>query len=77
MKTISTSKVEAHAKAAARIADGLNAALVGVELDLGVAMATDEPRGHNHAHAKENGGKNLHQQREILPEIRGWIHRPA
>src|ERR1039458_5363510 len=65
-------QVEAYAEAALRVADGLNAALVCVELHLGVAMATDKPRGRNHSRSKENRGKNLHQQWEILPEIRGW-----
>ncbi len=36
-------QVEADAEAAAGVADGLNAALVGSELDAGIAMAADEP----------------------------------
>ena len=51
MKTASTSNrmkstatmIKAHAETAARVADGLDAALVGGQLDLGVAMAADQP----------------------------------
>ena len=55
--------VKAHAESPASIADGLDAALIGRQLDFGVAMAADEPGGRDHAGAHGEGHNNLQEER--------------
>jgi len=67
MKTASTSN--RMNRTLAGVAYRLDAALVRRQLHLGVAMTPHKPRGNHHAHAKQQCGQDLHQQRKILPVI--------
>src|SRR5579859_2484337 len=67
-------QVKAHAESAACIPDGNDAALVGIELDFGIPMPPHKPGGSHHHQPKPERSRNLHQEREILPEIGGRVH---
>src|ERR1022692_866869 len=61
--------IEAHAESAASIAHRYDAALVGGQFGGGVAMPANKKRGRDHRQADQEGGKDLHRQRQILPVI--------
>src|ERR1700684_3157091 len=65
--------IEADGKPAAGIAFNGDAALVRFQLLFDVAMASDKPGHTHHAAGQGNHDYDLHQQREIVPDVVGII----
>src|SRR6201986_4700480 len=66
--------VEADREAAACIAFGNDAALIGLEFGDGTAMLADKEGAAHHARSQSYRGKNLHEQGKVVPEVMGCLH---
>ena len=61
--------VEADGEAAAGVADGVHAALVGAELGARVLVLADEEGCRHHAAGQAEGDKDLQHQRKVVPDV--------
>ena len=66
--------VEADGEAAAGVADGVHAALIGAQLGAGALVLAEEERRAHHAAGEPQRNEDLQHERNVLPDVGVRLH---